>query len=129
MKRAGAVIGRMLLRRLSVAVGASALLVQYQQRHSQCRQEKRPPSLLELLDANSHPDRDKVLGKDPDGRLIVLRTIRNGPMRVRVLDWGATITSVQVPDKDGEVGEVTLGFDELSPYVDGARACLRPPAA
>jgi len=100
------------------SAAASALLV-HQQRQSQCRYDRKPLPLLDRLDANSHPDNDKVLGKDREGRSVVLRTLKNGPMRVRVLDWGATITSVQVPDKDGEVGEVTLGFNELTPYLDG----------
>jgi len=35
------------------------------------------------------------------------------------MDWGATITSVVVPDKHGVPGEVTLGFDDVVPYTDG----------
>lgn len=34
---------------------------------------------------------------------------KNG-MTVSIIDWGATVTSVQVPDKDGKLGEVTLGY-------------------
>lgn len=91
---------------------------------AECRQDRRPLPLLSRLDANSHPDHDKVLGEDDEGRSVVLRTLRNGSLRVRVLDWGATITSVQLPDKDGVLGEVTLGFDELQPYMDGAGPAL-----
>jgi hypothetical protein len=99
-----------------VAVGAAAFLTQ---QHAHCRPDRRPSSLLDRLDANSHPDNDKVIGTDPDGRSVILRTLKNGPLRVRVLDWGATITSVMVPDKNGQIGEVTLGFDSLQPYTDG----------
>ena len=35
------------------------------------------------------------------------------------MDFGATITSVTVPDRSGVLGEVTLGFDNASPYVEG----------
>jgi len=38
---------------------------------------------------------------------------------IKVLDLGATITSVHAPDKSGTPGEITLGFDEVAPYADG----------
>ena len=61
----------------------------------------------------------KLMGRTGDGRPVFLRTLSNGPLRVQVMDFGATITSVLAPAADGTVGEVTLGFDELAPYTDG----------
>ena len=52
---------------------------------------------------------------------VVQRTLQNGDLRVKVLDWGATITSVHAPDKNGTPGEITLGWDEVAPYTDGRR--------
>eukprot|EP00965_Chrysotila_dentata_P222856 6193222-Pleurochrysis_carterae.AAC.3 len=52
---------------------------------------------------------------------VVQRTLQHGSLTVQVLDWGATLSSVLLPDKRGDVGEVTLGFDELTPYTDGTR--------
>lgn len=43
-------------------------------------------------------------------------TNKNG-MQVSVINYGATITSIIVPDKDGEMGDVVLGFDSLSGYL------------
>jgi aldose 1-epimerase len=40
---------------------------------------------------------------------------KNG-MIVSIIDWGATVTSVRVPDKDGKIGEVTLGYKDDSMY-------------
>ena len=40
-------------------------------------------------------------------------------LQVQIMTLGATITSVRVPDVNGQVGEVTLGFDEVRPYHDG----------
>ncbi len=37
-------------------------------------------------------------------------------MKVRILAWGATLSSVTVPDRTGKMGEVTLGFDEPERY-------------
>jgi len=57
-------------------------------------------------------------GTTTDGRAVSKYTLSNGAMVVRILDLGATICSVQVPDAKGNVGEVCLGYDELKPYLD-----------
>ncbi|XP_062118034.1 uncharacterized protein LOC133831675 [Humulus lupulus] len=44
----------------------------------------------------------------------------NGTMRVLVTNYGCTITSLSVPDKDGKLADVVLGFDSLEPYLNGA---------
>jgi aldose 1-epimerase len=36
---------------------------------------------------------------------------------VTVIDYGAIVTSVRVPDEHGEIGEVVLGYDTLEQYV------------
>ncbi|TVT96945.1 hypothetical protein EJB05_57829, partial [Eragrostis curvula] len=43
----------------------------------------------------------------------------NGRMRVRLTNVGAAITSLLVPDKNGVLGDVVLGFDSLDPYLNG----------
>lgn len=48
----------------------------------------------------------------PDGREARLHTLTNARgMSVSVSAFGATLTSVRVPDVRGEIGEVTLGLD------------------
>lgn len=37
---------------------------------------------------------------------------------VSLINWGATIRSVQMPDRAGQVAEITLGFDDLKGYMD-----------
>lgn len=37
-------------------------------------------------------------------------------MSVSVINYGATLTQVDVPDSNGEIQNVTLGFSRLSPY-------------
>ena len=37
---------------------------------------------------------------------------------VQLISYGATLSSVQFPDRHGNVGEVTLGFDTLEGYLD-----------
>ena len=41
-------------------------------------------------------------------------------LRVQVITLGATITSVLAPDASGNLGEVSLGFDDAAPYSDGS---------
>ncbi|KAL7114603.1 hypothetical protein ACP275_04G131100 [Erythranthe tilingii] len=46
--------------------------------------------------------------------------LNNGSMQVKVSNYGCTITSLLVPDKDGKLGDVVLGFDTIEPYQRGA---------
>ncbi|MDB5961729.1 MAG: galactose mutarotase [Massilia sp.] len=57
-------------------------------------------------------------GRLPDGRAASLYTLSNAAgMTVAVTDYGAIITAVNVPDRDGVYGDVVLGFDTLEPYL------------
>ena len=38
-------------------------------------------------------------------------------MVVKIINYGATVTQILVPDKKGEMGDVVLGFDSLSGYL------------
>ncbi len=38
-------------------------------------------------------------------------------MEVRILDYGGTIRSIIVPDKNGDAGDVVLGFDSIEGYL------------
>ena len=42
-------------------------------------------------------------------------TNKNG-LTIKLIDWGATVTSVQVPDKDGKLGEITLSYKDFKTY-------------
>ncbi|CAL4916117.1 unnamed protein product [Urochloa decumbens] len=45
--------------------------------------------------------------------------LSNGRITARIASWGATITSLLVPDAHGNVADVVLGFDDLEPYMKG----------
>ena len=76
--------------------------------------ERRPPPPDDSARAHA-----RAVGATPAGEPVIERTLTNGPLQVKVLDWGATITSVRTPDRHGKLGEVTLGYDEPGPYMDG----------
>jgi hypothetical protein len=50
-------------------------------------------------------------------------------MEVVILRRGAIIQALRVPDKDGEVADVVLGFDDEEPYKVGGGACWAAAAA
>jgi aldose 1-epimerase len=55
-----------------------------------------------------------------DGEQVSLFTLTNANgMEVKLTNYGGIITSVMVPDRDGNMDNVTLGFDNLDDYVEG----------
>lgn len=56
-------------------------------------------------------------GTTADGQAVeeYILTNANG-MEVRIITYGGIITAIRVPDRDGELANVTLGFDNLSDY-------------
>lgn len=50
---------------------------------------------------------------------IQLCTLTNpSGMQVKITNFGAIITSIIVPDRDGELGDVTLGYDRVEDYIN-----------
>ena len=59
-------------------------------------------------------------GKTKDGVDVDLYTLANSHgLSVRIITYGAIVTSVRTPDRDGRLGEVTLGFDAIEGYLAG----------
>jgi aldose 1-epimerase len=53
------------------------------------------------------------------GKEVKLLSIKNGNgMELKVTNYGATIVSISVPDKNGALGNVVIGFDSLQKYVN-----------
>lgn len=56
-------------------------------------------------------------GKTNDNKLVKLFTIKNdNNVTVKLTNWGATLVSIVVPDKNGFLRDVVLGFDNLEDY-------------
>ncbi|MES2731547.1 MAG: aldose epimerase family protein [Bacteroidota bacterium] len=56
-------------------------------------------------------------GKAPDGTAVDLYTLKNEKgMTVKITNYGAVVTSIITPDKNGEPGDVVLGFDSVPGY-------------
>ena len=57
---------------------------------------------------------------EADGEAVTLFTLTNANgMEVKLTNYGGIVTSVAVPDRDGNSENVTLGFDTLDAYLEG----------
>ncbi len=57
-------------------------------------------------------------GQLPDGRSIERYTLKNDKISVQVITYGGIINSIQTPNAKGELGEIVLGFDTLTDYLE-----------
>jgi aldose 1-epimerase len=57
-------------------------------------------------------------GKLPDGTSVEIFTLSNGLFEAQVATYGGIVVSLKTPDRNGKVGEVVLGFDDIKGYYD-----------
>jgi aldose 1-epimerase len=61
----------------------------------------------------------KPFGTLPDGREVALYTLVNdNGLQAAISNYGGIVVSLHTPDRDGQMGDVVLGFDTLDEYVD-----------
>jgi len=57
----------------------------------------------------------------PDGRAVRVFTLKNAAgMEARILEYGAILASLRVPDRDGRAADVTHGYDTLAGWLDNS---------
>jgi aldose 1-epimerase len=61
--------------------------------------------------------RENPFGKIGDTAIMRYTITNDNGMQVSIINYGATITSIIVPNKKGELGDVVLGFDSLFGYL------------
>jgi aldose 1-epimerase len=60
-------------------------------------------------------------GTTPEGTQVDKYTLTNAHgVRVAILTYGGIVQSIDVPDKNGKLGDVALGFDRLEDYVNSS---------
>jgi Aldose 1-epimerase len=58
-------------------------------------------------------ERERYL-KEIDGQMVDLYTLENkSGMVVKITNWGAKVQQILVPDKEGVLGDVALGYDSI----------------
>lgn len=70
-----------------------------------------------------------IFGHTKQGQTVTAYRLENrAGMQVTVLDYGATIQSLRVPDRQGELTDVVLGYDTVAEYEENG-GYLAPPSA
>ncbi len=60
----------------------------------------------------------KAFGTTPDGQEVELYTLTNdNDMTIKITSYGAIVVSLFVPDQDGKVADVVLGYEKLDGYL------------
>ena len=58
-------------------------------------------------------------GRTPEGQAVTRFTLFNhNTMEVNLLNYGAAVHSICVPDKEGMVEDITLGCDTIADYIE-----------
>lgn len=62
----------------------------------------------------------KVFGQTPDGTAYLYTLTNKNGMKVDISNYGGIVVSLEVPDRNGAMADVVLGFDSLSGYTSSA---------
>ncbi|MFG2131703.1 aldose epimerase family protein [Streptomyces sp. NPDC048751] len=61
-----------------------------------------------------------LFGTLADGTEVSSWSLENGGTRLKVLDYGGIVQSLEIPDRHGRYANVSLGFDTIEDYVAGS---------
>ncbi len=62
----------------------------------------------------------QAFGKTAGGQAVTLYTLSNAKgMEAAIIDFGATVVSLKVPDRKKQAGDVVLGYDDVAGYENG----------
>ncbi len=77
------------------------------------------PAILFLsASAEAASVKSKIFGKTAAGKEVTLyELINDNGLRATVMDYGAILVDLEVPDRHGKLADINLGFDELEPYI------------
>ncbi len=86
---------------------------------SSCNQKGKKETQTKAKDTMNITIYEEEFGQVND-TTVHLYTLKNkSGMTVKLTNYGGIITSIQVPDKNGKIEDIALGFDSLAPYVQG----------
>src|SRR5687767_12881142 len=79
---------------------------------------KKEPAVQEEVKSISEKVTSRPFGALPDGQAVTLFTLKNSQgVEMSVMNYGGIIVSLKVPDKNGKLDDVVLGYDSLSGYL------------
>jgi aldose 1-epimerase len=81
-----------------------------------------PLCLISVREANMNTNimsdlTKEAFGKTADGKAVELYTLTNPRAQVKIMTYGGIIVSLRVPDRDGKLGDVVLGYNNLDGYL------------
>jgi len=83
-----------------------------------CKKKAPQPQEREVKEKIPMSANEEPFGQTTDGRQITLYTLTNpNGIRARIINYGAILVSLEVPDKKGKLADITLGFDKLDGYL------------
>jgi aldose 1-epimerase len=83
-----------------------------------CEQKETPSREPETKEIKPMSIHSEPFGQTPDGRQVNMYTLTNpNGIRVRITNYGAILVSLEVPDRDGKLADITLGYDKLDGYI------------
>ena len=83
-----------------------------------CEKKGAPSREPQAKETKPMSTRSEPFGQTPDGKQVYLYTLTNSHgLRARITNYGAILVSMEVPDKNGKLADITLGFDKLDGYI------------
>ena len=63
--------------------------------------------------------KESIYGKTSDGSQVDMFTLVNDSgLKAEIINFGAIVVSLWIPDRDGKSGDIVLGFDSLEGYIE-----------
>ncbi len=64
----------------------------------------------------------ELFGTLAGGGVVQKYTLTSAEVELRLITYGARVVALKTKDRDGKMGDVVLGYDALTPYVENANA-------
>ena len=98
---------------LAALVAVSALSISCSSQEQPSSQDTKGQSVMNI--------KKEAFGQLPDGREVHIFTLTNAHgIRARIMNYGATVVSLEVPDRDGKTADIVLGHDSLEGYLEAS---------
>src|SRR5215470_17855591 len=96
-----------------------AMTIQLRRRFARMRLLALVLALMSIAADLSAQVSKQSFGKTPDGTPVDIYTLKSGAIEARIITYGGIVQSLKVPDKNGKIADVVLGFDSIDGYAGG----------
>jgi len=85
---------------------------------SACRQSCSGTAMYPCQKETKMSIEKEPFGQTPDGKDVDLYTLTNANgLRMKVTNYGCIVVSLEVPDRNGKLDDITLGYETLDEYI------------